>query len=244
MQILGVRVDNLSRKEILEKIESYLSNEKPYATDMRSEFHQIATINPEFILKAQTDTSFRLILNKCDLNIADGIGIKFAFLRFGKQLKCRFAGVDLMHEILKIANKKKLNVFLAASKSSLSTWEETAQALRKTYPSIILDGDNIDPNGGSYELKATSYQLVLCNFGAPQQELFINSVKNDTIRLAMGVGGAFDFVTGKVKRAPEFWRKIGMEWLWRFLQEPRYRAKRIFKAVIVFPIKVLLSSGK
>ena len=58
--------------------------------------------------------------------------------------------------------------------------------------------------------------------------------------MAMGVGGAFDFVTGKVKRAPKMIRTLGLEWLWRFLQEPRYRAKRIFSAVVVFPIKVLI----
>lgn len=211
---------------------------------LEEKFHQITTINPEFVLEAQENKEFRQILLGSDLNVADGIGIKFAFWRCGKHLKTRISGVDLMHEILKIANKKKLSVFLAASRDGLSTWEETAQVLRKIYPSIIFDGDNIDPNSKEYKSNAIDCQLVFCSFGAPRQELFINSVKSDTINIAMGIGGAFDFVTGKIRRAPEIWRKLGLEWLWRFIQEPRYRAKRIFNATVVFPIKVLLNFSK
>ena len=232
MCILGVRIDNLNRKEILQRVEDFLLEEK---------FHQIATVNPEFILEAQVNKKFKQILNGCDLNVADGIGIKFAFWRYGKHLKQCVAGVDLMHDILRIANKHRLSVFLATKKDGLSTWEETAQALQRVYPNIVFSGANIDISE-PYNLEPRTCNLIFCSFGAPQQEHFINSAKNDTIRLAMGVGGAFDFVTGKIKRAPKLWRKIGMEWLWRFIKEPRYRAKRIFNATMVFPIKVLLKN--
>jgi len=232
MNILGVRIDNLSRKEILQRVEDFLLEDK---------FHQITTINPEFVLEAQKNKKFRQILLQSDLNVADGIGIKFAFWRYGKHLKSRVSGVDLMHEILKIANKKRLGVFLAASTNGLSTWQETAAALQKLYPNVEFSGAEIDPSHVTYNLEPATHNLLLCSFGAPHQELFINSVKNDTIRLAMGIGGAFDFVTGKMRRAPKFWRKIGIEWLWRFMQEPRYRAKRIFNAVVIFPIKVLFN---
>ena len=99
MNILGVRIDNLSKKEVLEKIEYFLSDGR---------FHQIVTVNTEFILQAQKDEDFKSILNTTDLNIADGVGIWFAFLRFGKLLKARIAGVDLMYEILRIVNEKRL----------------------------------------------------------------------------------------------------------------------------------------
>ena len=99
MNILGVRIDNLSYSEVLGKIELFLGDGK---------FHQIATINPEFILEAQKNEEFKNILNGCDLNIADGIGIKFAFWRFGKLLKTRIAGADLMDKILEMADEKKL----------------------------------------------------------------------------------------------------------------------------------------
>lgn len=234
MKILGVRVDNSEKKEILKKIESFLSGNK---------FNQIATINPEFILHAQKDEDFKSILNNCDLNIADGIGIKFAFLRYGQKLKTRIAGVDLLREILKIANDKGLGVFLVASKDGLSTWEETAEAIKKIYPNLKISGVNIDKNSSGYELQVTGYEIIFCSFGAPYQEKFLYSLKtlnNSKIRLVMGVGGSFDYLTGKTKRAPKWMRQLGLEWLFRLILEPRYRIKRIFNAIIIFPIKIII----
>jgi len=83
----------------------------------------------------------------------------------------------------------------------------------------------------------------LCNFGAPYQELLLAGLRNQpgTIRVAMGVGGSFDFLTGKVKRAPRWMRAVGLEWLWRLLLQPR-RLKRIWNAVVVFPVQVFLKN--
>lgn len=229
MKILNVRIDNFSKKEILERIENFLNEEK---------FHQIATVNPEFILQAQHDSEFKDILNGTDLNVADGIGIKYAFLRFGKFLKQRLAGVDLLHEILEIANKKKLTVFLAIRKDGLSSFEEIRNVLKGNYPDLKIIGD-----GGDDQLQMTDDCILFCNFGASDQEKFIFNQKSAKIRLAMGVGGAFDFITKKAIRAPRIMQYFGLEWLWRLIQEPRYRFKRIVSAVIIFPIKVLINRG-
>lgn len=233
MNILEVRIDNFSKKEILEKIESFLND---------GNFHQVATINPEFILEAQKDDEFKNILNNSDLNVADGVGIWFAFLRFGKLLKARIAGADLMHEILKMADEKKLAVFLAVNKNGLSSYKETRDVLSKKYPNIKFDGSDIDPMTTNYKPRTMNYELLLCNFGAPYQEKFINSLKDAKISIAMGVGGSFDYITGKSKRAPKIMRIFGLEWLWRLIQKspdkPR-RWKRIWNAVIVFPIKII-----
>jgi N-acetylglucosaminyldiphosphoundecaprenol N-acetyl-beta-D-mannosaminyltransferase len=243
MKILGVRIDNLSQREILEKIESFLSEDG---------FHQIATINPEFVLAAQKNEEFKNILNNCALNVADGIGIEFAFWRLKDKLRCRMAGADLMHEILRIANEKSLSVFLATNKNGLSSYEETRKALSKKYPNIIFNGANLDPQCHSgldpesiwipnqVRDDKENIKILFVNFGAPFQEKFINSVKNDTISLAMGVGGSFDYATGKLQRAPKSMRIFGLEWLWRLILQPK-RWKRIWNAVIVFPIKVILS---
>jgi len=232
MEILGVKIDNLSRKEVLEKVELFLHEDK---------FHQIATVNAEFILKAQKDGDFKNILNNCDLNVADTISIRYAFLRFGKYLKTRFAGADLMQEILKIANEKKLSVFLAISKNGLSSYEEIRNVLSLKYPNIEFGGANLDPlSFSSYDIQNTKYEILFCNFGAPFQEKFINSVKDAKISVAMGIGGSFDFITGKVKRAPKIMRYFGLEWLWRLILQPN-RWRRIWNAVIVFPIKVLIN---
>lgn len=234
MEILGVRIDNLTKKEILERIGFFLSERK---------FHQIATVNPEFILQAQKNEKFKNILNGSDLNIADGFGVGCAFLKNFKFLKSRIAGTDLMHEILSFACKNDHGVYLAVNKFGLSTFEEIKKKLEKTYPTLQISGADFDPKELVSWPVISNQEIVLCNFGAPDQEVFINSVKNDSIRLAMGVGGSFDFVAGKVKRAPKSMRILGLEWLWRFSQQPRYRFRRIINAVIVFPIKVLIKKG-
>lgn len=232
MDILGVQIDNLSKKEILEKIESFLDEPK---------FHQIATINPEFILEAQKNKKFKTILNNCDLNVADGMGIWFAFLRFGKYLKSRITGADLTLEILQQANNRGLNVFLACRKDGLSSFEEIKNAVLKLYPILkIQEAKPLRLPDGNRSGLASSDSVLFCNFGAPHQELFINSVKNDNLRLAMGIGGSFDYLTGKIKRAPKWMRFLGIEWLWRLIQQPK-RWKRILNAVIIFPIKVILN---
>lgn len=232
--ILKVKIDNLEKEEVFQKAEAFLDDNK---------FHQIATINPEFILEAQKNAEFRNIINNCDLNIADGIGVWFAFLRFGKLLKARMAGADLMCEILKIANEKNLSVFLAVNKSGLGLFEEIRDALSLRYPNIEFFGDNIDPLNLSYKLQAKNYDIIFCNFGAPYQEVFLNSLKNDIMGVAMGVGGSFDYLTGKIKRAPKWMRILGLEWLWRLILQPQ-RWKRIWKAVVVFPIKIIFNSPR
>lgn len=230
--LLGIKIDNLKKEEILEKIESFLN---------KSTFHQIATVNPEFILQAQNNSKFKNVLNNCSLNVADGIGLFFAFFRFGKILKTRFTGADLMMEILSRANEKKLSIFLACNKNGLSTFQEVRTAMLKIYPTLEIFGEDIEIKNNTYNLKNNRCQLLLCNFGAPYQELFINSQKYANIRLAMGVGGSFDFLTGKVTRAPKIMRVIGFEWLWRLILNPKYRWKKILQVLIIFPLRIILN---
>ena len=244
MKILEVKVDNLERKEILDKISCFLSEDK---------FYQIATINPEFILKAQKDNEFKNILNNCDLNIADSIGIRFTFWRFGEKLKCRMMGIDLMMEILKISNEKKLRIYLAANSGGLSGWEETKKAILKIYPDLEIYGTNINCHSWLDQESTQSINvsvdsrfrgndivadIVFCNFGVPFQEKFLNSLKCANIKLAVGVGGSFDYMTGKLKRAPKWMQFFGVEWLWRLILQPK-RIGRIFNAVVIFPIKII-----
>lgn len=233
MDILGVRVDNLTKGEVLKKIGLFLSEEK---------FHQIATINPEFILAAQKDEEFRNILNNCDLNIPDGIGLSLGFWKKGGCIKTRVAGADLMGGILEIARAQKLSVFVACSDGGLSAYEEVKTALEAKFEGLKVGGADINP-GATYTADIAQYNIVFVNFGAPEQEQFIHSLKNQKeskIRLAIGVGGSFDFLTRKLKRAPLWMHQLGLEWLFRLIQQPK-RFKRIWNAVVVFPIKILFS---
>lgn len=214
-------------------------------------FHHVATVNQEFILEARKNDDFKNILNECDLNVADSFGLNLAFWKRGERLKCRFPGADLMDKIIKIAEGKRMKVFLAANKDGLSSWQETRTAILKKYPSLEISGEDIDKNISSFESRVTylpdrqaGYDIMFCNFGAPYQERFIYSLKkleSAKIRLAVGVGGSFDYLTGKVRRAPRWIRIIGMEWLWRLVLEPRYRIKRIWNAVAVFSWRILFN---
>lgn len=240
LDILGVRVDNFYRKEALERVKSFLKS---------GQFNQITTVNPEFTLRAQKDSKFREVLNNSELNVADGIGIKLAFWRFKKQLKERITGVDFMFDILRIADKEKLKIFLVANEGGISSWEETAEVIKKIYPNIKVNGINASTSICCFESKERNevfeikdYPILFCNFGAPEQELFISNMKkhNKYVRVAVGVGGGFDFISGKTVRAPRWMRKIGLEWLWRLILQP-WRINRIFNAVIVFPIRIIFN---
>lgn len=232
-KILGVKINNLSQKEILEKIELFLDGKK---------FHQITTTNAEFILKAQKDEKFRKIINESDLSVADTISVWYAFIRNFNFLKCRITGVDLMQEILKMAEQKNISIFLVAKKGGLSTWQETQDVMLRKFPKLDIEGVNVDSKNSRFQIINSKFRkkIVFCNFGAPEQDEFIYFLRqfNGKICLGMGVGGSFDFLTGKVRRAPKWMRVLGLEWLYRLIQQPN-RWKRIFNAVIVFPVRVI-----
>lgn len=227
--ILGVRVDNLTRAEVLEKINLFLDEPRT---------HQVATVNPEFILQARRDEDFKNILNSTDLNLADGFGLNLAFWKKGERLRARMAGADFMLDILQIAQARKLRVFLAINKDGLSSLEGVKNALESRFEGLEADGKELSKSERNLDID--NYDILLCNFGAPDQEKFIKSLKSARIRLAIGVGGSFDFLTGKLQRAPLWMRRIGLEWLFRLVQQPR-RIKRIWNAVIIFPLKVIFS---
>lgn len=235
MKLLGVSLSEGSREEILAQVRVFLTEPK---------FHRIATVNPEFLVLADTDQVFKNSLLAADLCVADGFGIVLAGLLRGNKMT-RFPGVDLLHEVLAIAERDGHAVYLAIKTDGLSSHEEIRVALLKKYPRLTLHGVNIFTSEAlNPRFKNQDSRIILCNFGAPEQELFLESIRNNPgdVRLAIGVGGALDFLTGKQKRAPHCLRNIGLEWLWRLILQPK-RWKRIWNAVIVFPMKVLLGGS-
>ena len=241
MYIFHTRIDNLSKKEILDKINSFL-----YQTSI---FNRVSTLNPEILLQTRVDKDFQNAINTASLNIADGIGVGFAFLRYGQKLKARYSGVDLMWDILEIADKSSYRVCLIANKKGLSTWEQTRDAILEKFPNLKIVGKNINYDKGEIsnqvQNEINKSDIVFVNFGAPLQEIFLDrlSKAGSRAKLGIGVGGAFDYISGVVPRAPLWMRQIGLEWLFRLFQQP-HRAKRIFNAVVVFPIKIIFDKKK
>lgn len=239
MHILNVPINTLTRAEILARVEDFLEEPR---------FHRIATVNPEFLLLAEKNKVFRTALLEADLRIADGFGIVLAGLLRGKYIR-RFPGADLMEEILRIAQKKNLSMYLAIRKDGLSSFDEVKSAILKRYPSIRIFGDAFEvsriENRESrikISIPDSQFLILLSNFGAPEQEIFLDSLKNQNdIRLAMGVGGSLDYLTGRQKRAPQWLRTLGLEWLWRLVQQPQ-RWRRVWNAVIVFPFRAIFAT--
>lgn len=236
LRILGIRVDNFSKVEINDWIRNILGNPP--------EQKFIVTLNPEIILKGHRDKNFADVLNSADFNLCDGFGIKFAAWLKGKKVKTRYTGVGLVDYALKFAKEKNFDVLIVVSKNSLSSPEEIKRVIKDKYGvearAKYWDSDNFFENN---EVK--SAQIVFVNFGAPRQENFISENRNKFLnaKILVGVGGTFDFLTGKMKRAPRWMQNAGLEWLWRLIQEPK-RIKRIWSAVFVFPYLALFSNSK
>lgn len=234
---------------------------------------QICTPNPEIILEAQKNPKYLKILNNSDLNVPDGIGIIWAnkFLRNKSKLKSfkvlkwfislaaipfsknkefpRVTGVDLMQAICKKSSKEKLKIFLLGAGNGVA--EKVKDKLEKKCKGIKITGTYSGSPAESEEkeiikkIDKSNAEILFVAFGAPKQEIWIakNIKKLKSVKVAMGVGGSFDFITGIRKRAQKWLQKTGLEWLYRVIQQPS-RFKRIYNATIKFPIKILKNSLK
>lgn len=236
-KILNVRIDDLSQKQILAKIDEFLKTK---------DFHQICTVNPEFIIEAKKNSRFLAILNQSDLNIADGIGLQFAANFLGQRIGQRLTGVDLAWELVKKAAENNQSIYLVGGKASAA--EIAAKRFKLLYRDLHIAGinsDQIDINDDNTDLindiKNTRPDILLVALGAPKQELFIDKYRDQLpAKIALGIGGALDYIAGIESYPPKWIRLIGLEWLYRLITQPQ-RAKRIFNAVIKFPLLVLKS---
>ncbi len=228
MKIFGISIDNYSRADILDRVSEWLAS---------TSYHRIATVNPEFLLLATKNRAFHGALVSADLRVADGVGLHLPFFLDGDTLIERVTGADLLPEILHLADERRLSVGLLLDPGGLSSYDAIEKALHERYPNLTVGKFSPEYLTAS---KPIPYHLVFCNYGAPLQEIVLAGLreKSGNIRLAMGVGGAFDFLTSRIPRAPKFLRSVGLEWLWRLLQQPK-RWHRIWNAVVVFPVKVL-----
>lgn len=238
IKILGVRIDNFSVGKIKEKISNIF--------DSIPEQKFITTLNPEILLKAHRDEKYREVLNSADLNICDGFGIRVAGFLKGKKIKARFAGTDLVDFLLKIASRRNLPVLAIVAKNSLSAPAEIERAIRGKYPNLSVKSEYFSPGqSNAPDAIIKEAEIIFVNFGAPEQEKFIfeNRQEFPKAKILVGVGGTFDFLAGRIRRAPLFMRAIGLEWLWRLFQEPK-RFRRIWNAVVIFPIVVIMEKNK
>ena len=237
INILGINITLNSKKDVLEKVELFFNDGNQ---------HQIVTPNPEIILHAHGDEEYFYILNKADIAIPDGMGLKVAGLILKKNIK-RIAGSELLKDILEFASEKNKKVVIFNWKKGLSKKDEIIKKLKILYPKLNFIVEDIDREWSLPYYKQVNLfkpEIAIVTLGFPQQDKFVfhELPKMPYMKLGIGVGGSIDYLTGKIKEPPRIFRTLGLEWMWRFFNIFRYtnktkRLKRIYNAVVVFPWK-------
>lgn len=237
VSVLGVPLANCGRGLALAWIRSWLSGQRPRA---------VFTVNPEFVMTARRDPAFAATLANADLNLVDGAGLLLAARLCGQQLPQRMPGVDLIPELCRICAVGGHPVYLLGGRSGAAA--QAAANLVRNHPGLIVAGtaEPNDPGGRAEEIchaiRGSGAQLLLVAFGTPRQEAWIDGFLQQTgARVVVGVGGSFDLISGRVKRAPRLLRRLGMEWLYRLVREPwRWRRQRVLPRFALLALREAL----
>ncbi len=222
--LLGVPVADCSRGLALAWIRCWLAGERG-----RSVF----TVNPEFVMAARRDRGFAATLAGADLNLIDGAGLLLAARLHGHGRVQRAPGIDLIPDLCRLCVEGAHPVYLLGGRSGAAA--AAAANLSRQHPGLKVVGtaEPAEPAAQTGELcrqiRDSGAHLLLVAFGTPAQEKWIGRhLERSGARVAVGVGGSFDVISGRVRRAPELLRRLGLEWLYRLLIEPwRWRRQRV-----------------
>ena len=232
-QLLGeFTVPTASRYKVLEKIKKYIK--KP-----RGFFH-IVSLNPENLVIAHGNRTFRRIVKTAQMPIIDGIGVILAAQLLKIEAGERTPGVDLMNNLISLAGSMRLTVLLLGGKTNLAL--HLAQCYQRSYPKakfIGMQGIKNIKRPKLFEdkeifhiVRTTKPHIVFAAFGSPSQELwFYKHKRGFSGCVCMGVGGAFDYLSGSIQRPPALFRALGIEWLIRLMKQP-WRLKRQLRLLI------------
>lgn len=232
VEIVGVNIDNITFKEASIKLEEFLSEE---------DVKMIFTPNSEILVDAVNDPYFTDILNSGDLVIPDGIGVVMVSKFYGKPIKERVTGYDITCKLIELAYCNDKSIYFLGGKEGVA--EEAAENIRQKYKNIKIVG----MHNGYFDEKEEKIiinnitelkpDIIFVALGAPKQEKWIYENRHKLpAKIAMGVGGSIDGLAGRVKRAPSFYQKAGLEWFYRLMKEPKR-----FKRVLKLPKFILLS---
>lgn len=246
-------VDTFTKKEVLTRIEKAIDTKHPL---------QVVTPYSEFVVEAEYNEKFRNAINSSELRLPDGVGILWAGSYLAKKWDSiiqsffgiinsdtklysvfpeKISGSDLIYDILDIAHERKLRVYLLGGEGE--TPEKVQEYIHQTYPRIHISGvykEKVrEQDTTVYDMVKESYSdIVLIALSYPKQEIIASQmkqyfIKHDHKGVIMCVGGTFDFLAGVQKRAPKWMQKLGLEWLFRLIQQPG-RIHRMYKATVLF----------
>jgi len=216
MNVFNIKIDNLTMEQALEKIGQFLKLNKQ---------HYIVLPYSEFIIRAQKDKEFKNILNKASLCLCESRGLYLTIKFLGISIKQEINGIELIYNIC----SKFQKIFL------LGGADVVVRGVKQKLNGNIVGAENgyQDLSKIINKINKVKPEILLVGLGSPRQEKWIyDNLKNmPSVKVAIGTGGAFDFISGKIKRAPKFVQKSGTEWIWRLIVQP-HRFGRISKGIL------------
>jgi len=223
INFLGIPLDTLTMEETIEKVNN--------AILLKKQIHH-CVINAGKVVQMQSDKILKKSVINSDLINADGMGVVWAVRFLGFKITERVTGIDLMENLVELSHKKKYKCFFLGAKQDVV--EKIVDDYSKKYSYDIIAGyrngyfNENDELKIIEKIKSSGANILFVAITSPKKEIFLNKFKEElcNINFIMGVGGSFDVISGKIKRAPVLMQKIGFEWLFRCVQEPKRMWKR------------------
>jgi N-acetylglucosaminyldiphosphoundecaprenol N-acetyl-beta-D-mannosaminyltransferase len=235
LNILGCRLDPIDADAATDAIMGF-------ARDGRGA--QVITLGTEMVVHAQRDARYRSVVNACALSLCDTVGLLAVARSRGAQLQRRVTGVELIEHLCERSAREGVSVFLFGGAPGVA--DEAARILRARYPGLQIAGTrngffSADESPAiAQQIRESGAQLLFAGLGFPKQEFWMADHLRETgCGAAIGVGGSFDVISGKVERAPASWRRFGLEWLYRLVKEPKR-----WRRQLALPHFVLLIAGE
>lgn len=222
VKLFDCDVANLTMDETLKEVEELIKNRQ---------VTQHVVINAGKVVLMSKDENLKEIVQNCPIINADGQSIVWASKLLKKPLPERVAGIDLMEELIKKSSEKGYGIYFFGAKEEVVT--SVIDIYKEKYPNLKVSGyrngyfKEDDVKDIVNDMRNSNADILFVAFSSPKKEYFLaENIENINIPFCMGVGGSFDVVAGKTKRAPEWMQKVGLEWFYRFLQEPGRMWKR------------------
>jgi N-acetylglucosaminyldiphosphoundecaprenol N-acetyl-beta-D-mannosaminyltransferase len=240
LNVLGVRADRIDMAGALARMETLIEQHRSEGGPA----HQVITLNTEFVWAARKHEAFRETINQAALVVADGMGIVWASRILHLPFPERVAGADLLPLLAQRCAARGFRLFLLGAAPGVA--EQAARVLQQRFPGLQIAGTYAgSPAQAEAErilgrIRAARPDVLAVAYGAPRQDLWIRQHAPELgeagVGVALGVGGSFDFIAGRVRRAPRWVQRAGLEWAFRVLCQPR----RAWRVRVLFPIGALV----
>src|SRR6266699_503830 len=221
--VLGVRVDRISQQEALDRVEQMIARRQANGNTLACQ--QIVTVNPEFVMAAQRNKDFCVAINSPSLVLADGIGVVWATRYLGRPTPERVTGSDTLLVLAQRCAASGYRLYLLGAAAGIA--EAAGARLQELAPGLEIAGTYAGSPAPEEEdeiierIRMAQADILCVAYGAPAQDLWIwRNLARLPVAVAMGVGGAYDFLSGRQRRAPRIMQRTGLEWLYRLYRQP------------------------